>query len=170
MPVEFEPFDISEHLDNVDVIAGYLNAAAGDDDPNVLLVALADAAKARGMKQVAKDAGLSRVSLYRALKVGAHPRFETVQAVLRALGVKLAVAARGDVSFSAALGGAGPVISKSPPISAAPRISETLSAGLSETVIVSAGLSAPWEKPGPDPGERQRGAILAAERRGRADA
>ena len=40
-----------------------------------------------------------------ALKVGAHPRFETVQAVLRALGVKLAVAARGDVSISAALGG-----------------------------------------------------------------
>ena len=72
MPVEFEPFDISEHLDNEEMIAGYLNAAAEDEDPNVLLVALADAAKARGMMQVAKDAGLSRVSLYRALKIGAH--------------------------------------------------------------------------------------------------
>jgi len=65
MPVEFEPFDISEHLDNEEMIAGYLNAAAEDEDPNVLLVALAYAAKARGMMQVAKDAGLSRVSLYR---------------------------------------------------------------------------------------------------------
>jgi probable addiction module antidote protein len=99
MPVEFEPFDISEHLDNEEMIAGYLNAAAEDEDP------LAHVAKARCMMQVAKDEGLSRVSLYRALKIGAHPRFETVQAVLRALGVKLAVAARGDVSISAALGG-----------------------------------------------------------------
>ena len=105
MPVEFEPFDISEHLDNEEMIAGYLNAAAEDEDPNVLLVALAHVAKARGM-QVAKDAGLSRVSLYRALKVGAHPRFETARAVLRALGVKLAVAAQGDLSISAVLGGA----------------------------------------------------------------
>ena len=106
MPVEFEPFDISEHLDNEEMIAGYLNAAAEDEDPNVLLMALAHVAKARGMMQVAKDAGLSRVSLYRALKVGAHPRFETARAVLRALGVKLAVAAQGDLSISAVLGGA----------------------------------------------------------------
>ena len=91
MLAEIEPFDISEDLDNKEMIAGYLNAAAENEDPNVLLVALAYAAKARGMMQVAKDAGLSRVSLYRALKIGAHPRFETVQAVLRALGVKLAV-------------------------------------------------------------------------------
>ena len=131
MPVEFEPFDISEHLDNEEMIAGYLNAAAEDEDPSVLLVALADAAKARGMMQVAKDAGLSRVSLYRALKVGAHPRFETVRAVLRALGVKLSVSARGDVSISAALGGAGA------PNSAAPRFGNTLIVGPSETVIVS---------------------------------
>ena len=63
MPVEFEPFDISEHLDSEEMIAGYLSAAAQDDDPNVLLGALAHAAKARGMMQVAKDAGLSRESL-----------------------------------------------------------------------------------------------------------
>jgi probable addiction module antidote protein len=94
MPVEFEPFDISEHLDSEEMIAGYLNAAAADEDPNVLLGALAHAAKARGMIQVARDAGLNRESLYKALKPGAHPRFETVQAVLRALGVKLTVSAR----------------------------------------------------------------------------
>jgi len=94
MPVEFEPFDISEYLDSEERIAGVLSAAAEDDDPNVLLGALMHAAKARGMMQVAKAAGLSRESLYKALKPGAHPRFETVQAVLRALGVTLAVAPR----------------------------------------------------------------------------
>jgi len=92
---EFEPFDISEHLDSEEMIAGYLSAAAEDEDPNVLIGALLHAAKARGMMQVAKAAGLNRESLYKALKPGAHPRFETVQAVLRALGVKLAISARG---------------------------------------------------------------------------
>jgi probable addiction module antidote protein len=91
MAVEFEPFDISEHLDSEKMIAGYLSAAAEDEDPNVLLGALLHAAKAQGMMQVARAAGLNRESLYKALKPGAHPRFETVQAVLRALGVKLAM-------------------------------------------------------------------------------
>jgi probable addiction module antidote protein len=100
MPVEYEPFDISEHLDSEEMIAGYLSAAAEDEDPNVLLGALAHAAKARGMMQVAKDAGLSRESLYKALKPGAHPRFETVQAVLRALGVKLSMAARNEAALT----------------------------------------------------------------------
>jgi probable addiction module antidote protein len=94
MPVEFEPFDISEYMDSEERIAGVLAAAAEDDDPNVLLGALMHAAKARGMIDVAKAAGLNRESLYKALRPGAHPRFETVQAVLRALGVKLTVSSR----------------------------------------------------------------------------
>jgi probable addiction module antidote protein len=88
-------------------IAGYLSAAAADEDPNLLLLALCDAAKARGRMEVAKAAGLNRESLYNALKPGAHPRFETVHAVLRALGVKLAMSARaadaGDEARRAAL-------------------------------------------------------------------
>jgi probable addiction module antidote protein len=92
---EFQPFDVAaDYLVSEERIAGYLSAAAEDEDPNVLLLALCDAAKARGMMEVAKAAGLNRESLYKALKPGAHPRFETVQAVLRALGVKLAVSAR----------------------------------------------------------------------------
>ena len=95
MKTEYEPFDVAaDYLVNEERIAGYLSAAAQDEDPNVLLLALCDAAKARGMMEVAKAAGLNRESLYKALKPGAHPRFETVQAVLRALGVKLAVAPR----------------------------------------------------------------------------
>ena len=91
MKTEYAPFDIASHLDSDEMIAGYLTAAAEDDDPNVLLGAIAHVAKARGMKQVAEAAGLGRESLYKALAPGAHPRFQTIQAVLRALNVSLTV-------------------------------------------------------------------------------
>jgi len=71
------------------VIAEYLSAAAEDENPDVLLRALSDVAKARGMSQVAVAAGLGRESLYKALAPGAHPRFETINAVFRALNVRL---------------------------------------------------------------------------------
>jgi probable addiction module antidote protein len=89
MKTEYAPLDISSHLDSEEMIVGYLTAAAEDEDPNVLLGALAHAAKARGMAQVAKAAGLGRESLYKALAPGSHPRFETIAAVCRALGVKV---------------------------------------------------------------------------------
>ena len=59
------------------------------DDPHLLLLALADIARARGMAQVAKDAGLGRESLYKALAPGAKPRFDTIVKVARALGIRL---------------------------------------------------------------------------------
>jgi probable addiction module antidote protein len=58
------------------------------NDPDLLLMALGDVARAKGMAQVAKAAGLGRESLYKALAPGAKPRFETVMKVARALGVK----------------------------------------------------------------------------------
>jgi len=58
------------------------------DDPDLLLLALADIARARGMTEVAKEAGLGRESLYKALSPGAKPRFDTVLKVARALGVR----------------------------------------------------------------------------------
>jgi probable addiction module antidote protein len=61
------------------------------DDPDLLLLALSDVARAKGMAQVARDAGLGRESLYKALAPGAKPRFETVMKVARALGVKFTV-------------------------------------------------------------------------------
>lgn len=73
--------------------AEFLTAAAQNDYPDVLLAALSHAAKAKGMTQVAKDAGLGRESLYKALSPGAHPRFETISAVLRALNVRMAIVA-----------------------------------------------------------------------------
>lgn len=93
MKADLKPFDPAEYLDNDELIAEYLTAAADDPNPDVFLAALGDVAKAKGMAEIARTAGLGRESLYKALQSGAHPRFETVQAVLRALGVKLAVVA-----------------------------------------------------------------------------
>lgn len=90
----YKLFDPAEYLDNDTVIAEYLSAAAEDPNPAVFVTALGDVAKARGMAQIAKDSGLGRESLYKALSAGAHPRFETVNSVLRALGVKFAVVER----------------------------------------------------------------------------
>src|SRR5580700_1372460 len=89
----YKAFDPAAYLDNDAVIAEYLSAAAEDPNPDVFLAALGDVAKARGMALIAKESGLGRESLYKALGAGAHPRYETVSAVLRALGVKLAVVA-----------------------------------------------------------------------------
>jgi probable addiction module antidote protein len=89
----YAPFDAADYLDNDVVIAEYLTAAAEDPNPEVFLAALGDVAKVKGMAQIAKDAGLGRESLYKTFGAGAHPRYETVSAVLRALGVKLTVVA-----------------------------------------------------------------------------
>jgi probable addiction module antidote protein len=87
----YAPFDPAEYLDNDEVIAEYLTAAAEDPDPDLFLAALGDVAKARGMAEIARKTGLGRESLYKALVRGAHPRHETIAAVLRALGMKFAV-------------------------------------------------------------------------------
>src|SRR5713226_8389356 len=89
----YKAFDAAAYLDNDAVIADYLSAAAEEPNPDVFVAALGDVAKARGMARIAKDSGLGRESLYKALGAGAHPRYETISAVLRALGVKLAVIA-----------------------------------------------------------------------------
>jgi len=91
MTTEYATFEVSDYLDNEEAIAEYLSAAAEDPNPDLLLVALANVAKARGMARVAEDAGLARESLYKALSPGSHPRFETISAVLRALNVRLAI-------------------------------------------------------------------------------
>lgn len=83
------PFDASAYLDNEALISEYLSVALESGDSDLLLAALGDIAKVRGMSQVAKDAGVGRESLYKALAPGAKPRFDTVLKVMHALGVKL---------------------------------------------------------------------------------
>jgi probable addiction module antidote protein len=87
------PFDASDYLDSEETIAEYLRAALGNPDSDAFLTAVRDVAKARGISRVAADAGLGRESLYKALKPGAHPRFDTMRRLLGALGVRLDIAA-----------------------------------------------------------------------------
>ena len=83
------PFDAARYLTDDAAVAEYVTAVLETGDPDLLLLALADVARARGMAQVAKEAGLGRESLYKALAPGAKPRYETVMKVVRALGVQL---------------------------------------------------------------------------------
>jgi probable addiction module antidote protein len=83
---KFTPFDAADYLDNEETIAAYLTAALEDENPDMFLVAVKDVARARGMTQLAKDTGLGRESLYKALAPGAKPRYDTLLKVLRALG------------------------------------------------------------------------------------
>jgi probable addiction module antidote protein len=82
------PFDAARYLGSDEAIAEYMTAVLESEDPDLLLLALGDVARAKGMAQVAKDAGLGRESLYKALTPGAKPRFDTVLKVAKALGVK----------------------------------------------------------------------------------
>ena len=82
-------FDAEDYLDSEEVIAEYLNVALASELPDLFLQAIADVAKARGMAQLAKDTGLGRESLYKALAPGAKPRYDTVLKLIRALGVEL---------------------------------------------------------------------------------
>lgn len=84
-------YDVAEHLRTPEEMAAYLDAWLDEapDDAAGIAQALGNIARAKGMTQVAKDAGLSRESLYRALGADGNPSFATVLRVARALGVKL---------------------------------------------------------------------------------
>lgn len=90
-PTKTTPYDVAEHLRTPVEMAAYLDAwlEKAPDDTAGIAKALGNIARAKGMTQVAKDAGLSRESLYRALSSDGNPSFSTVLKVARALGVKL---------------------------------------------------------------------------------
>jgi len=89
--VKTSPYDGAEHLRTPEEMAAYLDAwlEEAPDDVSGIARALGDIARAKGMSQVAKDAGLSRESLYRALSEDGNPSFATILKVARALGVRL---------------------------------------------------------------------------------
>ncbi len=88
-------YDVAEHLRTPEEMAAYLDAwlEEAPEDTAGITKALGNIARAKGMTQVAKDAGLSRESLYRALSAEGNPSFATVLKVARALGMKLHAAA-----------------------------------------------------------------------------
>ncbi len=89
MKHEITDFDPAEHLDNDGMIARYLSDALETQDPAFIADAIGVVARAKGMKRVAEDAGVSRESLYRALSANANPEFGAVLKVLASLNIKL---------------------------------------------------------------------------------
>ncbi|NBY64481.1 MAG: putative addiction module antidote protein [Betaproteobacteria bacterium] len=84
-------FDITRHLDSEQSMAEYLSQVLEDGDNDELIRALGHIAKAKGMATVAKESGLGRESLYKALSEGSQPRFDTIAKVIHALGLKMTV-------------------------------------------------------------------------------
>jgi len=82
-------FDAAEHLKDEEDIAAYLTVVIEEGDAAALAHALGVVARARGMSAVAESAGMGREALYKALRPGAQPRFDTIARVCKALGVKL---------------------------------------------------------------------------------
>jgi probable addiction module antidote protein len=84
-------YDVAEHLRTTEEMAAYLEACIeeADGDAAFIASALGDIARAKGMSQVARDAGLSRESLYKALSGDRAPTFDTILKVISALGLKL---------------------------------------------------------------------------------
>ncbi|WP_018715280.1 addiction module antidote protein [Brachymonas chironomi] len=92
MTIKTVPFDIVTELDTEEAMIEYLRQVLEDGDTDEILRAIGHVARARGMAQLAKDAGLGRESLYKALTPGAAPRFDTILKVTRALGLRVTVA------------------------------------------------------------------------------
>ena len=82
-------WDAAEHLETPEDMAAYLEAALAEGDPALIAAALGDIAKARGMTEIAREAGVGRESLYKALSPEGNPEFATILKVVRALGLSL---------------------------------------------------------------------------------
>jgi probable addiction module antidote protein len=86
---DLQDFDPAQYLDSPEAVAAYLTSMLEEGEPALIAAALGDIARARGMSQIAKDTGIAREALYKALRPGSQPRFETITKVCSALGVKL---------------------------------------------------------------------------------
>lgn len=82
-------FDAAQYLGSEEAIAAYLTDILSSNDAGLLAAALGDIARARGMTEIAKSAGITREALYKALRHGSEPRLDTVNRVCAALGVRL---------------------------------------------------------------------------------
>ena len=89
MTLETTRWDVTEFLDGEAAIAAYLDAVFEAGDPDEMRDALRHVARAKGMAELAKAAGITRAGLYKALSEDGNPSFATIVAVLKALGVKL---------------------------------------------------------------------------------
>ena len=93
MTLETTPWDTAEFLDTPEAITAYVEAALEVGDPALVTHALGVVARAKGMTQLAKEAGVTREALYKALSLNGDPKLSTFFGVMKALGMKLSVAA-----------------------------------------------------------------------------
>lgn len=87
--IQTYPWDAADHLDTKEAMAAYLEAALEDGDPALVVAALGDIARSKGMTNIARETGLGRESLYKALSLEGNPEFATVLKVIQALGLRL---------------------------------------------------------------------------------
>lgn len=90
-PTQTYPWDPAEHLETKEDMAAYLEAALEDGDLSLIVAALGNIARSKGMTQISRETGLGRESLYKALSTEGNPEFATVLKVLQALGLRLQV-------------------------------------------------------------------------------
>ena len=91
MPLDTTRFDVQDHLKSPKERAAYLEAAFEDGDPSLITHALGEVARAIGMSTIAKEAGITREGLYKALSDKGDPRLSTLLGVTKALGLHLSV-------------------------------------------------------------------------------
>ncbi len=92
MTLETIPFDIADEVGDEEALAIYLDDALETNDPGYFAHALGKVAKARGMTRIAREAGLSRGSLYAALSPDGNPTIATLMLVMKSLGLRLGAA------------------------------------------------------------------------------
>ncbi len=93
MTLKTTRFDVAEHLDGPEIIAAYLAEVFADGTAGEIAHALGTVARAKGMTEIARQAGMSREGLYKALSADGHPEFATILKVMKALDLSLSVAA-----------------------------------------------------------------------------
>jgi probable addiction module antidote protein len=89
MALETTLYDSADYLDSPEAIAAYIEAAFEDGEPALITHALGVVARAKGMSQLARDAGVTREALYKALTADGDPKLSTFIGVMKALGMRL---------------------------------------------------------------------------------
>ena len=102
MTTKTAPYDVAEFLETPEEMAAYLDACieVADGDASFIAKALGDIARAKGMAQIARETGLSRESLYKALSGDRSPNFDTVLKVASALGIRLRASVRSEAEVA----------------------------------------------------------------------
>jgi probable addiction module antidote protein len=91
MKLETSPWEPTDNLNSAEAERAYLEAAFEDGDTALIATVIGEIARARGMAQIAREAGISREAMYKAFRREGNPTLETLAGVMKAMGMKLAV-------------------------------------------------------------------------------